>query len=163
MKHSIKIENSSYSDNEILWLIKNIGNKNPDIRDSLVYNILTTGITEEKFTTTQFYTIVQSTITNNLILFNIAEKLPSTLTRSFSALLNGNIIFADGNTKSKYYNSLSGEEKKYFFLAQLLTCILNMTILVILRNMVGFIVLHMVQIFFLKHCAIIYSLMNQLK
>lgn len=115
MKHSIKIENSSYSDNEILWLIKNIGNKNPDIRDSLVYNILTTGITEEKFTTTQFYTIVQSTITNNLILFNIAEKLPSTLTRSFSALLNGNIIFADGNTKSKYYNSLSGEEKNYFF------------------------------------------------
>ena len=49
MEHSIKIENSSYSDNEILWLIKNIGNKYPDIRDSLVYNILTTGITEEKF------------------------------------------------------------------------------------------------------------------
>ena len=82
MEHSIKIENSSYSDNEILWLIKNIGNKYPDIRDSLVYNILTTGITEEKFTTTQFYTIVQSTITNNLILFKyIFEcrgKLPNT-------------------------------------------------------------------------------------
>lgn len=59
--------------------------------------------------------MVRQTVDENLIFYQMGEKLPATLTRSFAALLNGNIIEADGNASSPYYHRLSARDRDYFF------------------------------------------------
>ncbi|MGY3705031.1 DUF2785 domain-containing protein [Vagococcus martis] len=93
----------------------NIGNTDASIRDDIVFNTLANGIVEGMFTDKQFVYIKDKTIEGNLIFYRIEEQLPSTLTRSFTALLNGFIIQSDGDSKSSYHNLLTHDEREYFF------------------------------------------------
>lgn len=111
----IQSEQFYFTDEETSWLIKNIGNENPLIRDDIVFFLLSNGITKNGFSEKQFSYLKKYTISNNLIFYNNDKLLPYTLTRSFSALLNGFIIEADGNKNSIYYNNLSNHERAYFF------------------------------------------------
>lgn len=103
------------TDFETKWLIKNIGSTDTIIRDDIVFIILARGITEGLFTQEQFAYLKHTSISENLLFFNIDNPLPDTLTRSFSALLNGFIIEADGKECSPYHQNLTSSERSYFF------------------------------------------------
>jgi len=115
----IEKENVTFSDKETQWLMENIGNNDPIIRDNIVFTSLANGIVEGGFSLQQFNYIKEKTISEDLIFYHIDKKLPHTLKRSFSALLNGFIIQADNNNDSPYYNSLSKNERDYFFYASI--------------------------------------------
>ena len=104
-----------FSDEEVNWLLTHIGDERAIIRDNIVFILLARGIASGGFTESQFRVIVEKTINDDLLFFNIEKKLPETLTRSFTALLNGFIIEADGNKSSPYYSFLSEAERTYFF------------------------------------------------
>lgn len=111
----IQAENYLYTDEETNWLVANIGNVDARIRDDIVFNALANGIVEGTFTDKQFIYIKDKTIEENLIFYRIEEQSFATLTRSFTALLNGFIIQADDDSKSPYHNTLTDEERRYFF------------------------------------------------
>lgn len=105
----------NFTDIETEWLMNNIGNEDPLIRDEIVFILLANGIIEGGFTKNQFEYIKNRSIDENLMFYQIEKGLPSSLTRSFSTLLNGFIIQADGLKTSIYYHSLNNLERNYFF------------------------------------------------
>lgn len=111
----VHAENFVFSDKEVHWLMENIGNTDAVIRDEIVFSSLASGLVEGTFTFEQFAYIKDKTINENLIFYHIEEGLPTTLTRSFSALLNGFIVQVDGDHTSLFYHSLTEEERQYFF------------------------------------------------
>lgn len=115
LKNKYKQQQFYFTDEETKWLLSNIGNSDPEIRDQLVFNLMANGIVSGGFTKSQFHFIVDYTTTHHLIYHRLEEKLPATLTRSFSALLNGFIIEADGLKNSPYYHHLPDEKREYFF------------------------------------------------
>ena len=115
MLKKVELEQVTFTDLETEWLMDNIGNEDPIIRDNTVFILLANGIVEGGFTKKQFAYIKDKSITENLMLYKIEAGLPYTLTRSFSILLNGFIIQADGISTSPYYRSLSDMERNYFF------------------------------------------------
>lgn len=115
MLQKIKLEQVNFTDIETEWLMNNIGNEDPLIRDEIVFILLANGIIEGGFTKNQFEYIKNRSIDENLMFYQIEKGLPSTLTRSFSTLLNGFIIQADGLRTSIYYHSLNNLERNYFF------------------------------------------------
>lgn len=117
-----KLSESGYtlSDKEVNWLISHIGDSDPLIRDDLVFNLLAHSISDGHLTHTQFLTIVKEIMSGNLLFYGIGDGLREALTRSFTALIAGFVIHADGNDESNYYNLLSTEEKDYFFHSALL-------------------------------------------
>lgn len=115
MKDKLADKMPGFTDTDVHWLIDNIGNESAEIRDKVVFTLLGRGIFEELFTTEQFLFLKNQTIYHDLLFYQIDEALPSTLTRTFAALLDGCIIQADGDSDSKYANLLSSAEKEYFF------------------------------------------------
>lgn len=108
-------EDYLFTDNQIHWLLENIGNESSIIRDEIVFTALASGLLEGTLTKNQFDYIKNITIKDNLIFYHMDECLPATLTRSFTALLNGFIIQVDGDKTSPYYHQLSDTERSYFF------------------------------------------------
>jgi len=107
--------NITFSDKETQWLMENIGNEDSVIRDNIVFTLLASGIAGGGFSVQQFNYIKEKTISEDFVFYHIEKKLPYTLKRSFSALLNGFIIQADNESDSPYHNSLSKSERDYFF------------------------------------------------
>ena len=50
LKQKLNNSNAQYLDEEVNWLLENIGNSKSEIRDDLVCNSLGAGFVEEKFT-----------------------------------------------------------------------------------------------------------------
>lgn len=115
LKKKLYEENVSFTNEETDWLMTHIGDKNAAIRDGLVFNLLGFGIASGGFTQEQFQLIKNRSISDDLLFFEINKQLPQTLTRSFTALLNGFLIEADGNSNSPYYLSLTANERAYLF------------------------------------------------
>ncbi len=115
MLKKIELEDTTFTDIETEWLIENIGNEDAEIRDTIVFILLANGIIDGGFTKQQFEYIKNKTINDNLMFYNIEKALPFTLIRSFSTLLNGFIIEADGLESSHYYHLLTDVERNYFF------------------------------------------------
>ena len=113
--NKVETENLTFSNKETQWLMKNIDNEDSIIRDNIVFNLLARGIVEGHFSLQQFNYIKDVTIAEDFIFYCIDKKLPYTLKRSFSALLNGFIIQADNQIDSPYHNLLDHTERDYFF------------------------------------------------
>lgn len=93
-----QLEEMTWTDAEVTWLIDHIGDVDPVIRDELVYNAISLSLIQEKFTLDQYH-----------------QRIPSTLQRSFTALMNACLIAVDDEVENKYYGQLTKEEKDYFF------------------------------------------------
>lgn len=112
MEHSLtkKLNTSvSYTDNELLWCLNNIGHPSPEIRDELIYTTFCHGFEQQLFHLEQFQ-LLSETI--------YAEKLlehPDTLTRSFTALLASLLIFCDTWKEGPYFKQLSLQHRDYLF------------------------------------------------
>lgn len=115
MKSKFEIVEFSYTDEETRWLIENIGHEEANIRDEIVYMSLARGLYENKFTLEQFDYLKNQTIGKELLFYKMEEQLPSSLIRTFAALLNAALVGSSKGKNSKYYQMLSKEEYHYFF------------------------------------------------
>lgn len=99
-------EKPSYNQEEIQWLLEHIGDPSPEIRDELVFTSLARGIQEELFTKEQFQFIAVMIVSDGGLDKEIDKLGASTLDRSFRALIYANLLSADGNQHSLYYQVL---------------------------------------------------------
>lgn len=99
-------EKPSYHEEEIQWLLDHLGDPSPEIRDDLVFTSLARGIQEELFTKEQFQFISAMIVSNGGLDKELDKLGTSTLERSFRALIYANLLSADGNQHSLYYQVL---------------------------------------------------------
>lgn len=105
---------SDYTNLEVQWLYEHIGDENPEIRDSLVFISLASGLVEEKFTLEQVKFLAKSAKEEDILFYNIQKGLPYTVTRTFAALLYGFLIRADGGSNSSYHKFMTESERNYY-------------------------------------------------
>lgn len=108
-------EQGSYSDAEVAWLLDHIGDFESDIRDDVVYESFALGITKGLLTKDQYQFLVEEIIQRELLFFKLSEGLPTTVTRSFTALLCALLIKADGQEDSTYFQLMTDTQRDYFF------------------------------------------------
>ena len=102
-------EKPSYRQEELQWLLDHIGDPNPEIRDELVFTSLARGIQEELFTQDQFHFIAEVVSSDGGLDKEIDKIGLSTLERSFRALIYANLLSADANQQSIFYQRLKAE------------------------------------------------------
>lgn len=107
--------NAQYLDEEVNWLLENIGNSKSEIRDDLVCNGLGAGFFEGKLTNKQVLFLINQLEERNLLFYRIQEHGEATLTRSFACLLWDLIIRTNNDRKSRYYQVLNKNEERQIF------------------------------------------------
>lgn len=115
LKQKLNNSNAQYLDEEVNWLLENIGNSKSEIRDDLVCNSLGAGFFEEKFTNKQVLFLINQLEERNLLFYRIQENGEATLTRSFTCLLWDLIIRTNNDKKSQYYQILDKNKEKQIF------------------------------------------------
>lgn len=109
LQRKVTEERPSYSQEEIQWLLKHLGDPSPEIRDDLVFISLARGIQEELFTEKQFHFIAEEILSDGGLEKEIDKIGLPTLERSFRALIYANLLSADANQQSIFYQELKGE------------------------------------------------------
>ncbi|HFI0702478.1 TPA: DUF2785 domain-containing protein [Streptococcus suis] len=100
----------SYTDDELAWLLENIGHPDPTIRDELVYASFCHIFLNGLITREQAQSLLQfSQETNPLSLEN------STLKRSFTCLLYCLLLSVDNDSESIYHAFLNDEDRELLF------------------------------------------------
>ena len=107
LQRKVTEERPSYSQEEIHWLLKHLGDPSPEIRDDLVFISLARGIQEELFTEKQFHFIAEEILSDGGLEKEVNKLGRSTLERSFRALIFANLLSADGNEQSLFYKGLN--------------------------------------------------------
>ena len=102
-------EKPSYNQEELQWLLEHLGDSSPEIRDELVFTSLARGIQEELFTKEQFQFISAMIVSDGGLDKELDKLRASTLDRSFRALIYANLLSADGNQQSIFYQGLKAE------------------------------------------------------
>ena len=102
-------EKPSYHEEEIQWLLDHLGDPSPEIRDDLVFTSFARGIQEELFTQEQFHFIAKVVSSDGGLDKEIDKLDLSTLERSFRALVYANLLSADVNQQSVFYQGLKAE------------------------------------------------------
>ena len=105
----IAVEKPSYHQEEIQWLLDHLGDSSPEIRDDLVFTSFARGIQEELFTHEQFYFIAEEILSDGGLDKEIDKAGLPTLERSFRALVYANLLSADANQQSGFYQGLKAE------------------------------------------------------
>ena len=106
LQSKVTEEKPSYSREEIQWLLEHLGDSSPEIRDDLVFTSLARGIQEELFTKEQFQFIAARIVSDGGLDKEIGKQGASTFERSFRALIYANLLSADGNEHSIFYQLL---------------------------------------------------------
>ena len=99
-------EKPNYKQEEIQWLLEHLGDPSSEIRDDLVFTSFARGIQEELFTQEQFQFIAARIVSDGGLDKEIDKVGLSTLERSFRALVYANLLSADGNEHSIFYQVL---------------------------------------------------------
>lgn len=107
LEKKLKVANADYDHQEIQFLIDNIGNPNPQIRDDLVCSLLGKAFFNNEFTVDQTQYLVHEALENNLLFYHMDESGAATLTRSFTALLLQLAITTNVQADSRYFAFLS--------------------------------------------------------
>ena len=102
-------EKTSYHEEEIQWLLDHLGDSSPEIRDDLVFTSFARGIQEELFTQEQFQFIAEVVSADGGLDKEIDKVGLPTLERSFRALVYANLLSADANQQSGFYQGLKAE------------------------------------------------------
>lgn len=102
-------EKPNYNQEEIQWLFDHLGNPSLEIRNDLIFTSFAKGIQEELFIQEQFHFIAEG-VSSDVGLDKEIDKvgLP-TLERSFRALVYANLLSADANQQSVFYQGLQSE------------------------------------------------------
>ncbi|COF76520.1 aquaporin Z [Streptococcus pneumoniae] len=100
-------EKPNYNQEEIQWLLDHLGDPSPEIRDDLVFTSFAKEIQEELFTQEQFHFIAEVVLADGGLDKEIDKVGLSTLERSFRALVYANLLYADANQQSVFYQELN--------------------------------------------------------
>ena len=100
-------EKPSYHEEEIQWLLDHLGDPSPEIRDDLVFTSFARGIQEELFIKEQFQFISAMIVSDGGLDKELDMLGASTLERSFRALIYANLLSADANQQSIFYQELN--------------------------------------------------------
>ena len=109
LQRKVTEEKPSYSREEIQWLLEHLGDASPEIRDELVFTSLARGIQEELFSLEQFQFISEEVSSDEGLYKEIDSRGGSALKRSFRALIYANLLSADANQQSIFYQGLKAE------------------------------------------------------
>ena len=109
LQSKVTEEKPSYSREEIQWLLEHLGDPSPEIRDDIVFTSLARGIQEELFTQEQFHFISETILSDEGVEKEIDKIGLSTLDRSFRALIYANLLSADANQQSIFYQRLKAD------------------------------------------------------
>ena len=107
LRRKIAEEKPSYNQEEIQWLLDHLGDSSPEIRDDLVFTSFARGIQKELFTQEQFHFIAEEISSDGGLDKEIDKVGLSTLERSFRALVYANLLSADANQQSIFYQGLN--------------------------------------------------------
>ena len=143
----IAVEKPSYHQEEIQWLLDHLGDPSPEIRDDLVFTSFARGIQEELFTQEQFYFIAEVVSADGGLDKEIDKVGLPTLERSFRALVYANLLFADANQQSVFYQGLKAEIRNVLLIMVCTIFQKKRTRQVFQVSMVGFTLLHMEPIY----------------
>lgn len=115
-----KLQTSTpYQRIEVDWLLQNIGNPDPDIRDQLVYASFCHGLLNQLFQLEDFSYLLKVTREQNFLFDQIGQVNQASLTRSFTALLYALILYVDQVEDSIYYQALTDGDRAWLFKAAL--------------------------------------------
>lgn len=104
------------SDQEIAFMLQNIGHENPEIRDELIYGLFCAGFEKEMFSVFQAKEIARYLLENDLLLQGMDDgRMASTLKRSFAALTWAVLLYFDDKKNCCYFRILSPEEREKVF------------------------------------------------
>lgn len=119
MQHNLydKLSQKSpvYSQQELEWLLANLGNPEAEIRDGLVYQSFAKAITEHLLSVEQYRYLAKWCDETKPLSKKLAQQGEATLLRSFSALLMTLLVWADGEESSHYYQVLPDQIRQHFF------------------------------------------------
>ena len=90
-------------------MLEHLGDASPEIRDELVFTSLVRGIQEELFSLEQFQFISEEVSYDEGLYKEIDSRGVSVLKRSFRALIYANLLSADANQQSIFYQGLKAE------------------------------------------------------
>ncbi len=90
--------NLSFKDKTVVYMMNNLGNVDPELRDNLIYSLFARGFEEKAFTVRQQQIIITDFINNLEIFTEIDGKKDQIFLRSFSALLGSILLDVDGET-----------------------------------------------------------------
>ena len=88
-------------------MLDHLGDPSPEIRDDLVFTSFAKEIQEELFTQEQFHFIAEVVLADVGLDKEIDKVGLSTLERSFRALIYANLLSADANQQSVFYQELN--------------------------------------------------------
>ena len=146
LKRKVIEEKPSYSQKELQWLLEHLGDSSPEIRDELVFTSLARGIQEELFTKEQFQFISAMIVSDGGLDKEIDKTGASTLERSFRALIYANLLSADGNEQSLFYQVLKTDIRNTISIKDCTTLKKKRIRLVFQASMVGYMLLRMERI-----------------
>lgn len=112
------LEETSYTDEEVDWLLKHIGDSSSEIRDEIVFVTFSKGFYYHQFSLSQVWKMRDKIIDENLLFYKIDETGSSTLTRSFSSLLLY-FLLLEHFKNGPYQSVLSNENLSYFWKSSL--------------------------------------------
>lgn len=115
LKQKLNNSQALYSDEEVNWLLENIGNPKSAIRDDLVCNSFGSSFFEGKFTFSQVKSLINQLQKKQLLFYRIDENEVATLTRSFTCLLWDLIIRTNNDKTSRYYQILNKNKERRVF------------------------------------------------
>ncbi|MER0122329.1 DUF2785 domain-containing protein [Streptococcus sp. ZJ93] len=110
LEKKLHSENPTYSDDEVMWLLENIGHSDAAIRDELVYISLGRGLFEGLFTREQFRLLLEESLAKDYLLYRMDQRGLATLKRSFTALLLGHLVEVSCLPGSPYFQLVSEQE-----------------------------------------------------
>lgn len=107
-------QSTSYTKEELQWLLDHIGNSNPDIRDELVYASFCHALLDQLTPIEDFHWLVEKALHSRQM--SISENnLQATLTRSFTALLLSLLLAVDNQESSPYYQQIPAAYQQQLF------------------------------------------------
>ena len=128
-------------------MLDHLGDPSPEIRDDLVFISFARGIQEELFTQEQFQFIAEVVSADGGLDKEIDKVGLSTLERSFRALIYANLLSADANQQSIFYQGLKAEIRNVLLNQGLHYLSKEKDTTGFQVSMVGFMLLHMEPIY----------------
>lgn len=104
-----------YADKELDWLLDHIGDKSPEIRDNLVYRSWCHMMMNQLVSRNQLQQLYQQVKDGQLQMLGLGSFDQTSLTRSFTSLLNALFLAVDGDQDSPYYQFLGDDERVFLF------------------------------------------------
>ncbi|MGT2757483.1 DUF2785 domain-containing protein [Streptococcus ovuberis] len=115
LRNKLQDNETYYSREEVDWLLAHIGDPDPAIRDDLVYQTWCQAIGQGFLRQEDYHYLVRWCLEENSLFDTIEKSGLPTLRRSFTALLQVILLWADDEKESRYHHLMTDDERQTFF------------------------------------------------